>query len=48
MLQQLEAQKCVGVQGPRKMVLALALPCLGQGVEEEWGSQGHRLRAMEG
>lgn len=45
-LQRLEAQKCVGVQGPRKMVLAL--PCLGPGVEEEWGSQGYRQRVVEG
>lgn len=45
-LQQLEAQKCVGVQGPRKM--ALVLPCLGPGIEKEWGSQGHRQRGAEG
>lgn len=28
--------------------LALPLPCLGPGLEEEWGSQGHRQRAVEG
>lgn len=39
-LQQLEAQKCVGVRGPRK--LALALSFLSPGVKQEWGSQGHR------
>ena len=48
MLQQLEVQKYVEVKGPRKMALALALPGLGPGVGEEWGSQGHRQRAVEG
>ena len=47
-LQQLEVQKYVEVKGPRKMALALALPGLGPGVGEEWGSQGHRQRAVEG
>lgn len=31
--QRLEAQKCVGVQGPGKMTLALPLPCLGPAAE---------------
>lgn len=47
-LQRLEVQKCVGVQSPGKMALALPLPSLGPGLEEEWGSQGHRQRAVEG
>lgn len=39
---------CRGL-GPKKMALALALPSfLGPGVEEEWGSQGHGQRAVEG
>lgn len=37
-LQRLEVQKCVGVQGPRKM--ALALPHLGPRIEDKWGSRG--------
>lgn len=39
-LQQLEAQKCVGVQGPRKMALAPPLPCLGPAVEEDGVARG--------
>lgn len=47
-IQRLEAQKCVGVQGPRKMALALPLPYLDPVMEEEWGSQGHKQRAVDG
>lgn len=45
-LQQLEAQKCVLVQCPRKTTFALPLTLPGTEVKEEWSSQGHRDRMV--
>uniref|UniRef100_A0A8C5ZDM9 Geranylgeranyl transferase type-2 subunit alpha n=1 Tax=Marmota marmota marmota TaxID=9994 RepID=A0A8C5ZDM9_MARMA len=36
--QQLETQKYVRAQSPMKISLTLTFSCLGQGLEEEWGS----------
>lgn len=41
------SEVCRGL-GPKEDGLALALPGLGPGVEEEWGSQGHRQRGSGG